>query len=261
MIDILSLFPDRKNEMDELYEGLVDRLNLRQWANTQTMAFAFLAASRYLQGTKAKVDGKMNFRFVAGKETQNYNVDYFKSRYFSFDSGDDGKMLLVENLGDAPIHIQRLTRYVPDVIQKKASASRISIQASFDGQLLSDANSPGIRLERGEEVLIYVRVTNESLRDYSDLALNLKMPAGLELLNPRLFKTVSMKASSPSIHQDYRDDRVYTFFNIPMNQAREYYFVAKAAYSGDFLLPSVRCEHMYLGNVYAETASGRLLIE
>ena len=260
MIDVVSLFPDQRGRFEELYEGLVDRLNDRSWVSTQTMAFAFLAANRYLKGIPIKIDESMNFRYSEDGKSRNYQTSYFKSQYFSFDSKDDGKKLLLENMGDAPIHVLQLTRYVPDDLEKNASSSKLSIQVNMDGQVLSD-DSRTIQVKRGEEVLIYVRVSNASLRDFKDLALNLKMPAGLELLNPRLFKTVTMKPSSPSIHQDYRDDRVYTFLNLTKSEAKEYYFVAKAAFSGEFTLPSVRCEHMYKGDVYAETASGRLTVE
>lgn len=260
MIDVVSLFPDQRGRLEELYEGLVDRLNDRSWASTQTMAFAFLAANRYLKGIPTNINGAMNFRYLEGGNSRNYMVDYFKTQYFSFGSEADGKKLRLENLGDAPIYVQQLTRFVPDELKKNASASKLSIRVNMDGQVLSD-DSRTIRAERGEEVLIYVRVSNESLRDFKDLALNLKMPAGLELLNPRVFKTVKMKPSSTSIHQDYRDDRVYTFLHLSKSQAKEYYFVAKAAFSGDFTLPSIRCEHMYNGDVYAETASGRLIVE
>ncbi|HKK88387.1 MAG TPA: hypothetical protein VJ917_06025, partial [Saprospiraceae bacterium] len=259
MIDVVSLFPDQRGRLEELYEGMVDRLNDRSWASTQTMAFAFLAANRYLKGIPANIDGTMNFRYTEGGNSRNYQVDYFKTQYFSFGSEADGKKLLLENLGDAPIHVQQLTRFVPDELKKNAKSSKLSISASIGGQVLDDSKL--VRVTSGEEVLIYVRISNESLRDFKDLALNLKMPAGLELLNPRVFKTVTMKPSSPSIHQDYRDDRVYTFFNLRKSKAKEYYFVAKAAFSGDFTLPSIRCEHMYNGDVYAETASGRLIVE
>jgi len=73
---------------------------------------------------------------------------------------------------------------------------------------------------------------------------------------------VSGMANSPSDYQDIRDDRVYTYFNLPnyyrQNQpdARVYRIQLNAAYAGRYYLPTVACEAMYDNRIRA-TVPGR----
>jgi uncharacterized protein YfaS (alpha-2-macroglobulin family) len=58
-------------------------------------------------------------------------------------------------------------------------------------------------------------------------------------------------ASSVPDYQDIRDDRVYTFFDLPVRSTKTFYILLNAAYIGKYFLPSVTAEAMYDGNVYA----------
>ncbi|MFZ1748952.1 MAG: hypothetical protein WAU01_02120, partial [Saprospiraceae bacterium] len=62
-------------------------------------------------------------------------------------------------------------------------------------------------------------------------------------------------------YQDYKDDRVYTFFNLQAGGSDVYTFRVKAAFTGDFYLPAVSCEHMYKGTVFSRTDTGRVSVK
>ncbi|MCB0607912.1 MAG: hypothetical protein KDD12_09365, partial [Lewinella sp.] len=55
-------------------------------------------------------------------------------------------------------------------------------------------------------------------------------------------------------YQDFRDDRVYTFFDLPQNKTQVYRVQLNAAYQGRFYLPAVSCEAMYDNSINARTA-------
>nr|HMU03075.1 hypothetical protein [Saprospiraceae bacterium] len=116
----------------------------------------------------------------------------------------------------------------------------------------------GIQL--GDDISVTIRVKNPSALAVSDLALNLKMPAGWELINPRIYETKVTNSNENYTYQDFRDDRVYTFFNLDAGSTESFSFKTKAAFSGDFYMPAVSCEHMYKGTVYARNATRRVSI-
>ena len=60
----------------------------------------------------------------------------------------------------------------------------------------------------------------------------------------------SFATSSAFTYQDIRDDRVYTFFNLPYQQSVTYRVMLTASYAGTYYLPAVSCEAMYDKSVY-----------
>ena len=55
--------------------------------------------------------------------------------------------------------------------------------------------------------------------------------------NPRLYGTETNQDKFD--YQDFKDDRVYTFFNLSANKNLSFTFKAKVAFSGNFFLPAV----------------------
>ena len=55
-------------------------------------------------------------------------------------------------------------------------------------------------------------------------------------------------------HQDIRDDRVYSYFDVERNASRNFRILLNAAYVGKFYLPTVYCEAMYNNNINAQKA-------
>ncbi len=54
-------------------------------------------------------------------------------------------------------------------------------------------------------------------------------------------------------YQDYRDDRVHTYFDIKSGQTKTFTFLVNASYAGDFTLPALNCEAMYDNNYSSRT--------
>lgn len=108
---------------------------------------------------------------------------------------------------------------------------------------------------------ITVLVKNKLPADMKPMALQVKMPSGLELINPRLYGTELDITSDNLDYQDYRDDRVNTFFHIQVQKQVIFKFKARAAYKGDFYWPAISCEHMYRGDVNVRTNSRRIQVE
>ncbi|MBP7506151.1 MAG: hypothetical protein KA780_11960, partial [Prolixibacteraceae bacterium] len=52
-------------------------------------------------------------------------------------------------------------------------------------------------------------------------------------------------------YQDFRDDRVYTYFSVGSGESKTFRFALNATYEGRFLMPALVCEGMYDHQVFA----------
>ena len=94
--------------------------------------------------------------------------------------------------------------------------------------------------------------------DAKDLALTQMVPSGWEIRNLRLEGSTITGADEPD-YRDIRDDRVYSYFDLPAGASRQFVVVCHAAFAGEFYLPPVSCEAMYNNEIRARI-KGRLLL-
>ena len=125
----------------------------------------------------------------------------------------------------------------------------------------SQGNSANVnQIKQGDEITIKVEIKNTDIVDQDNLALTVKAASGWEIINPRLYSTNEGENDNFN-YQDYRDDKVYTYFELDVSKKRTYTFKVKANLKGDFYLPSIVCENMYDGNIYARTKASRTAVQ
>jgi uncharacterized protein YfaS (alpha-2-macroglobulin family) len=76
-------------------------------------------------------------------------------------------------------------------------------------------------------------------------------PSGWEINNLRLDEAEAFVKSGSFQYQDIRDDRVFTYFDLPRNQTKTFRVLLTATYSGKYYLPAISCEAMYDRSIYA----------
>ncbi|MBK8349061.1 MAG: hypothetical protein IPL08_16145 [Saprospiraceae bacterium] len=168
------------------------------------------------------------------------------------------KTITIQNKGKGKLYVYQSDRYIDNNLVKAGAASNLGLNVEYFNVTRKSSGTSGTRI--GDDILINVKVNNPSALEVNDLALNLKMPAGWELINPRLYETETNKNSGNYHYQDYKDDRVYTFFSLRPGGNQTYTFKAKAAFTGDFYMPAVSCEHMYKGTTFARTDTKRVTV-
>ena len=83
------------------------------------------------------------------------------------------------------------------------------------------------------------------------LTLSLLLPGSWEPLNTRVFAEEGEdtgegeEAEADWDYQDFRDDRIYTYFDLRAGEKRVFTFRATVTYDGRFYLPPVSVEAMY----------------
>ncbi|MGB4960064.1 MAG: hypothetical protein WBO36_11360, partial [Saprospiraceae bacterium] len=257
IVEILSYFKQENKRLEDYYDKMVETLNSTNWTSTQTMGYSFIAAYKYFGKSLDMVD-KVNYTFSCLGTLKNFQHSSYEPKLMVIEKSGFDKNLSIQNKGKGKLYVYQSDRYIDDDLIKSASSSNLGLNVNYFNATRNEAGLKNIKL--GDDLIITVKVSNPSALEQDNLALNVKMPSGWELINPRLYATDEKKTQDYFMYQDFRDDRVYTFFKLGPGDAYTYSFRIKAAFTGDFFMPSVTCENMYKGNVNARSESQRVKV-
>ena len=76
-------------------------------------------------------------------------------------------------------------------------------------------------------------------------------------MNERLFGS---ETAARFNYRDIRDDRVFTYFGLKMNEQKEFRVKLNATYSGTYFLPPVQVEAMYNNTVSANDTGMKVVV-
>ena len=257
IIEVLSLFDDQSTLMDLNYNNMVDLLNKKPAVNTQTKGYVFVATHKYF-GRALDISKVSNFSVKTAEGITNYQLNYFTSQNIKISHNSMGKTVSITNENDVPIYVTRMDKFIDKNIAKNPINNAIKMNCTFQNITTGDDDLSCVHI--GDDIFIKIDIQNPKNTEIRDLALNVKMPSGWELINPALYETSNQKTNVNIEHQDYRDDRVYTFFNINSNDKESFVFKAKATFSGDFFFPAIICESMYDASIMARSKNTRTLV-
>lgn len=218
------------------------------WYMTQQIAFATTAMSHLA----AKVNtGTLSAEITEGGDTQ--PVKSAKSVYSKVLDTRTGS-LDVKNLSEGTVYVTLVTSTLPAFGERvEPKANGVSLQVEYlaeNGRLMDPSD-----IRQGTDFSVRITVGNTSgMKDYTNLALTQMVPSGWEIFNDRLFGS---SAEGPGYdYRDIRDDRVVWHFDLRKGTSKTFSMKMHAAYEGEFVLPSVKCEALYDAHVGANTASG-----
>jgi uncharacterized protein YfaS (alpha-2-macroglobulin family) len=153
--------------------------------------------------------------------------------------------VVVENLMDAPLYLRVIRTGRPLDPVNKSVQSHLSARVTYQdlqGKPLNPAS-----LKQGTDFVMSVTIANPGTLagNINEVALQTLLPDGWELINQRLNSIGERFQSASAEYQDFRDDRVYTFFDLKDKQSKTFHFALNAAYVGRYILPAIQCEAMY----------------
>ena len=107
-------------------------------------------------------------------------------------------------------------------------------------------------LPQGTDFRAVVTLTHPGiLGKYNELALTQIFPSGWEIINTRLNNQMTTFTNLGLDFQDFRDDRVYSYFDLNPNNNIQITTLLNATYSGEFDLPATWVQAMYDNEIYA----------
>jgi len=228
--------------------------NAARWYSTQEVGTCLRALSKYAK--KATFGEKSDFVIKAGGREIPVNST---TSYYLYPLGDEvAGGVSVKNLSKQKLYARIVMRGRPASMDVPAESSNITLELRYT-DLKGSAIDP-VKLKQGTDFLAEVTVTRTGAMrfDFNELALTQIFASGWEILNTRM-SAVGGSTSDPMDYQDVRDDRVFTYFDLPFNwandknakQSRTYRIQLNAAYAGRYYLPAVACEAMYDNRIRA----------
>jgi uncharacterized protein YfaS (alpha-2-macroglobulin family) len=259
-----------KAEMPRLVEVVASAYASRAYTSTQEQAWMLLAAHALAQEAKAMtlaVNGRPHqgelTRAVAPQELQ-------------------ARPLAVTNEGDSPVGA--VVSVIGAAFTPEPPVSKgFTVERTYytlDGKKVDLASAAGgtARLRQNDRLVVVLKV--DATDTGGRILLVDRLPAGLEIENPRLVDSGDIKslswlktAASPQ-HTEFRDDRFVAAFDFfggsigrrggrdgdraePASGATVAYIV-RAVTPGSFVHPAATVEDMYRPTRFARTAAGRL---
>lgn len=241
-----------------LTESLANAYAARTHTSTQEQAWLLLAA-RGLGEQVNDLKLTINDKPFAGKLRGNLEAEQIAS------AG-----LIVGNGGD--LATNAVVTVIGSGLKPEPAVSRgLTVERRFytlDGQLV-DLSKDGASIGQTERLVVVLTIKSQDAG--GRLLLVDRLPAGMEIENPRLIESGDVKALSwlktawSPDHTEFRDDRfvaAFDFFRAD-NKIRSatVAYVVRAVTPGNFVHPAASVEDMYRPERHARTVGGRLVVK
>lgn len=251
------------NAMKDVENGMVavkkisKRLSAKRWMSTQETSFSLLAISEFMSGQPLTATVNMEM-------TLNGNQTLVASQYSLFKKDVNENELLdktvkITNTSKGILYVNLAASGQPLVDEKPSSNEVIDMKIEYtdkDGNQIDLAS-----VTQNEDVIVSVTIGNNGLRgDLKEMALTTMFPSGWEIQNSRMDAVAAHYQTDKPDYQDFRDDRVFTYFDIKAGDIKTFTFLVNATYAGQFTLPAITCEAMYDNSVQAYQKGGKTSI-
>lgn len=244
ILETMVLMGD-KDKSAGLAKEVAERLNADQWMSTQTTAYCLIAMAKF--AGEADLDKtmrytvSMNSKLVSSKATQVPIVQH--------EMKEDG-IVEVENVGQGPMYVKVVTEGVPVIGDQTEASNHVAMRISY--KKMNGEELDASRIEQGTDFIAQVTISHGGTRaNLREMTLNQLFPSGWEIHNSRMDGYASSSTNSHFDYQDIRDDRVYTYYDLSINDTKTYTIKLNATYLGKFYLPTVITEAMYDNTVHA----------
>jgi alpha-2-macroglobulin len=247
MLETLCLLKD-KTKAYPLVKKISGALSGNYWLSTQTTAYCLLSLSKFLDIAQFANELKFSYQLPGGSVTQVYThmpISQIKLPVSAIGNYN----VSLHNFTKGSLFSRVIVEGVPETNPTQAFENNVKLSVIYQNENGSTLDVS--ELKQGTDFKALVTVTN-SYPNYelTNMALSQIFPSGWEITNTRFLGNSDDNYSSCT-YQDFRDDRVNTFFNLSVNSTKTFVIKLTAAYTGRFYLPGVLCEAMYEPGVNA----------
>lgn len=250
ILETLGLVGDEQY-MPQLMKDIASALASNKWLSTQETAYSLISISEIYKKNK----GSEGLKFVMATSTGTENIATGKPIYQTqlvTKSKKKSLPIQLNNTSGGLLFVRVIKTFVPlqsDTIKKQSRLAMDVKYVDYQGNALDPT-----KLEEGMEFKAVIRVKNTSKNGYlNDMALSFMVPAGWEIENTRL---MGNESGDGYVYRDFRDDRVYTYFNMSSGQLLTYEFKLTATYGGRFFKPMITADNMYNNSISATIPGG-----
>ena len=217
-----------------------------RYMSTQSTAWALYAMSTYASDMAGK--GITGLADLGGKSYRLETPKSLVGRELLSGAASGKKSVKLTNNGTSPVYAVLSVSGIPAAGEEKAQQAGLAMEIRYVDE--HGAAVDVTSLERGRIFKAVAVVTNKSGVAVKDIALSERFPSGWEIKNERVYKT-GFSYPAGITYQDFRDDRVYSFFDLAAGESVSVPLTLTATYPGRFYLPAVSCSAMYDASVSA----------
>lgn len=212
--------------------------------STQDVAFVSAAMSRYV--THAADVCEVTIAEGSAKERVIRDLRGVKNIELNTKSAT----VTIRNKGSRNLYLSLMTARRPSVDETLAAENNgITLKVSY--------STPVENLKQGTEIVAHINVKKSSSSSQY-MALTFIGAAGWEIWNERL---MGGGYDNGVNYVDVRDDRISWYFDAQKDKSLDFKVRLRAAYAGEYMLPSVICEDMYDPECRAITSNGKTKVE
>ncbi len=237
----------KKEEGFALYKEIADELSNEQWLNTQEVAYALISLTNYIKAYKTTDFIEIEYAANAQKTAKLSSNKAIISKELNIEQKGSQKVA-VSNKSQGTLYAQLLVKGQALTGQEQSSSNLMNIRINYFD--MNDAPIEVENMEQGKDFYAIVQVSNTGNKEYKEMALTQIFPSGWEIVNTRLFGAEQSEMGFPK-YRDYRDDRVYTYFDLAQGTSKKFKVLLNASYAGKYYLPPVYCAAMYDESIYA----------
>ena len=242
----------QKEEAFKIATELAKSLNnAAHYMSTQSTAWSLYAMCDYAAEAAGK--GITALAELGGRSTRLETDRTLVSRELLTDAASGKKSLKLTNNGTATVYAVVSVTGIPAAGEEKEQQSGLAMSVRYVDDRGAEVDVAS--LERGTIFRAVATVINKSGVRVENVALSERFPSGWEIKNERIYKT-TVSYPAGVTYQDFRDDRVYSFFDLGVGESVTIPLTLTATYPGRFYLPAVSCEAMY-DNAVSAVVPGR----
>jgi uncharacterized protein YfaS (alpha-2-macroglobulin family) len=254
LLALLDVAPD-DDRIPRLAQRLARDAETPYYWNTQESSLALLALGQLFrrQAERAPYAGTV---WVGDRELGRFDSE---TTIFEIEGAEPIRIEMDPGYEAGAAFYSLQVRGVPtdDAFQPVAAGLELtSTLLTRDGQPLDP-----LSVEQGDLVVVRTQVRSTAGR-LENVALQVLLPAGFEIENPRLSTSETLPWINDATLQpdffDFRDDQALIFFGLPDTRSRTAYVLIRAVSPGDFRLPPVQVEAMYEPEIRATTDRGTI---
>ena len=238
----------KKKEAAEMLQRMSKALSSQQWMSTQTTAYCLLSVSKFIGESGVSKTFKFEWDTSTGESNKvNSQLALFQS---PLGTKDLSGTVNVTNTSGGILYARLIMEGIPAEGDQTVTASNLQLNVEY--QTMDGARVDVARLGQGTDFMAIVTVKNPgNMGNIKNLALTQIFPSGWEIRNTRLEDVRSAHELSQPDYRDYRDDRVFSYFDLYRGKHKRFVIILNAAYTGRYYLPAVSCEAMYDNTISA----------
>lgn len=249
ILETLCIIGEDERTVD-IAEQISNGLSSNGHLNTQAISYSLLAMSRYAGLLdKSAVEFTYSFKGQATETVKNEQPIF----QVGMNVNADINTLEINSNHDRPLYARVILRGQPPIGSEEAFHENIFMIVSYktmDGEPLNIS-----RLDQGQDLVMEVELKNPGRKGhYRNLALTSIFPTCWEISNSRMDGfNYQGKYTSTADYEDFRDDRVHSYFDLGSGQSKTFRYVVNASYIGKCYAPAIYVESMYEHEIRASS--------